>query len=217
MTGTISEDLLTSNGVGSFDPITRVAHHLIDFVRWRFSLLPAGAYRWDPASELIDSQKSSEILIMYEGPVDAAKAGARPAITAAIGQSSFQGVGLNDRTHVDWATGAQTRMDLIPTMLRLHFLSTMPVEARRLAFFATNEIWALRDDIIVTCDDLLQIGQRPILSEPTPAGSLIAVPSVTHEWVAVTVQFPAFIQHCVTTHPMNKRILRDFRARMNLV
>lgn len=206
-------------GLGGKDylpPPTRVRAHLIDFLRWRFSELPKGSYRWDPATGLRDDQGDSEVFISSAWPLNPQLVGQRPAITASSVSMPFSGLGINDLAYVDWNTGAQVRMDLIPTVTRIHVLSKIMVEAEKLAFFVTEQIWAFREAIVKSEPCLLQIGQRPMITEPTPPGALIPASGTEPDWRAVTIQLPTFIQHSVSTEPMNKRILREVRATMNL-
>lgn len=212
---TTPENDLVGNTRDAYPPDVRVARHLIDFLRWRFSRHPAGAYRWDPATGHLTGQDSSEIFLSHETPVNPQNVGQRPAVSCAVGSLGFQGVGIGDLAFVDWATGSQVRMDLIPTFTRIHVLSRVPFEARRLAWYVAEQIWAFRDAITKEEQVLLSIGQRPTISEPTLAGSLVG-PSTSHEWTAVVVQFPTFIQHAVTTMPMNKTILNAINTAVKL-
>lgn len=197
-------------------PAPRVRAHLLDFLRWRFSKLPEGSYRWDPSTAARDDQSGSEIFISAAWPLNPAQVGQRPAITATSVSLPFSGLGINDLAYVDLATGAQVRMDLIPTTTRIHVLSRVALEAERLAFYALEQIWAMRESIVKAEPCLLQIGQRPILSEVTPPGALIQSAANEPEWRVVTIMIPTFIQHSVSTEPMNKHIVRDVRATMNL-
>lgn len=212
---TTPETSLLGNTRDAFPPDIRVARHLIDFLRWRFSTHPDGAYRWDPPGGDDTGHQTSEIFIAHETPVNPKNVGQRPAITCAVGSLQFQGLGIGDAAFVDWTTGAQVRMDLIPTFTRVHVLSRVPLEAKRLAWYVAEQIWLFRDAIIKEEPALLHIGQRPSISEPTPAGSLVG-PSTEHEWVAVVVQFPTYIQHVGTTLPMNRRILNAIHTAAKL-
>lgn len=209
MIPTAAESMLLGNTREALDPGRRAARHVIDFLRWIFSGLPAGSYHFD-----VDAQDKgtdgSEIYIAYESPVDPVKVGARPAICASVGALSFSGLGIGDTAYVDWATGAKTRMDLIPTTLGISVLTTKSVEATKLAWFCVEQIWMYREEIVKTEDSLHYLGARPVISTPSAPGSLM-VPSTEEEWVACTAQFPMYVTHCATTLPMNKRILREAR------
>jgi hypothetical protein len=209
MNPTASESLMLGNVADALDPGMRAARHIIDFIRWRFSLLPVGAYHWEEEAQ-DKSAPGSEIYIAYEGPIDPAVCGQRPAVTVAVGTMTFSGLGIGDRIHIDWQTGAQTRMDLIPTALNINVLSTKSIEAAKLRWFIVEQIWMFRDEIVRTEGALHNIGPRPSLGTPGPPGSLM-VASTEEEWVACIAQFPMYVQHCATTLPMNKRILNDVR------
>lgn len=200
----------------AYPPTFQVVRHVIDFLKWRFSLLPAGAYRWDPESDGSPEQSGSEIFISADTPIMPEKVGQRPAITVLRSTAAFQGVGIGDVAFNDLATGAVVRMDIIPTTVMVNVLSRLPVEAEKLGWFVLEQIWAFRDAIIRSEPSILYTGNRPSLSPPSPAGSLVA-PSTDVEWSVVVVSFPTFLQHATTTLPLNKRIVKGFTTTMTTV
>jgi hypothetical protein len=193
-------------GKGAYPPTIAVVRHVIDFLKWRFSKLPQGSYRWDPDSGDATDQTGSDVFISADTPIRPTVVGQRPAITVSRSQAAFQGTGLGDLAYVDLRTGAKVRQDLIPTNLMINVLSTVPIEAERLAWFVMEQIWTFREEIVKTMPELLYLGTKPMLSAASPAGSLVEN-SPDYEWVAVVVSFPCFLQHGATMLPLNKKIL----------
>lgn len=196
-------------------PDVRISRLVISFLQWRFSLLPAGAYHWNPESEMTDDQETSEIYLGYSTPVDPSRVGQRPAITACIDGYQFQGLSIGDLAFIDLQTGGEVKMDLIPAALRIYVLSRHPIEAKRLAWFVVEQIWSFRWAILSKDSSLHHLGPRPTVSPATPAGTLVS-PGTEHEWSCVTIQFPAFLQHSSTLMPLNKSILKEARATTRL-
>lgn len=190
-------------------PFFEAVRLLTSFLQWRFSELPVGSYRFDPASGGPE-QKNTEIFIGADTPINTETIGRRPAITVLRSPVQASGLSLNDMAFVNLATGGKTRMDLYPTNLMINVLSTEPVEAENLAFFCMEQVSAFREDICKESKGLIMlIGPRPMISAPSPAGSLVDSTSV--EWCVVTVSFPAYLQHATTNLPLNRPILSGFR------
>lgn len=188
-----------------FPPTFELVRHIISFLKWRFSTLPAGAYQWKPEAENSPDQAGAEIFISADTPIKTQVVGKRPAVTVLRSAASFQGVGIGDLAYVDLRTGAQVRMDLIPTNLMINVLSRMPIEAETLAWFIQEQIFTFREEIVKSMPQLLYTGAKATISAPTPAGAL--VDSTDFEWCAVVVSYPAYLQHGTTKLPLNKKIL----------
>lgn len=206
-TPTTPETLL---GGGAYPPTYELVRHIVSFLRWRFSKLPAGAYRYDPADEEPDAIPTSEVFIGADTPIDPVKVGQRPAVTVLRSSASFNGLGINDQAYLDLRTGARMKMDLIPTNLMVNVLSALPVEAERIAWFVAEQIWIYREEIVEKMPALLYTGQRPTISAPSPAGSLVQSSDV--EWSVVVVSFPAFLQHSTIATPLNAPVLKGIKA-----
>jgi hypothetical protein len=192
-------------------PTFEVVRHVVDFLQWRFSKLPVGGYQWRPEDGQSETGVGqSEIVITADTPINPVVVGQRPAITVLRGQGAFSGLGINDRAFIDLKTGTEVKMDIFPTTLMVNVLSQLPVEAERLAWFAVEEIWSFREEIIKSLPSLLYLGQRPSISPPSPAGTLVQ--STEHEWVVVVCAFPTYLQHVTTKQPLNRPILGGFDA-----
>jgi len=195
-------------------PTFEVVRHVVDFLQWRFSKLPAGGYQWRPEDGQSEPGRGqSEIVITADTPIDPVVVGQRPAITVLRGPGAFNGVGINDRAYVDMRTGAEVKMDLFPTHIMVNVLSILPMEAERLAWFATEQIWTFREEITQTLPHIiLSLGQRPSIAAPSPAGSLVN--STDHEWSVVVCGFPAYLHHSTTKLPLNRPIISGASADM---
>ncbi len=190
-------------------PLVRFQRVVASFVRGLFAQLPVGAYHWDPETSENPLQEGSEIWIGTETPIDPEIVGMRPAVTIGRGPAAFHGVGLGDQAYVDRATGAHVKMDMLPTTLNLNVLSRVPIEAEELAWFIARHIWNLRNELLRGNTFILYTGQRPALSPPSPAGSLVGGPETEHNWVAVAVNMPVYLQHMEVAMPLNQPVLRE--------
>jgi hypothetical protein len=199
-------------GPDLYPPAYRVVRHIVSFLKWRFSELPPGAYQWKRETENTPDQSGSEIFIGADTPIQPSIVGQRPAITVMRSAASLQGVGIGDLGFVDLRTGAQTRMDIMPTNIMVAVLTKLPVVAEQLAHFCFEQIWTFREEIVRTEPCILNIGQRPSISAPTGAGQLVASSS-EFEWVAVMITFPTWLQVSTTKLPLNKKILSGFTVR----
>jgi hypothetical protein len=188
-----------------FPPTFELVRHIISFLKWRFSTLPAGAYQWKPEAESSPDQAGAEIFISADTPIKPQVVGKRPAITVLRSGAAFQGVGIGDLAYVDLQTGAQVRMDLIPTNLMINVLSRMPVEAESLAWFIQEQIFTFREEIVKSMPQLLYTGARASISAPSPAGALVE--STDFEWCVVVISLPAYLQHSTSKLPLNKKIV----------
>jgi hypothetical protein len=194
-------------GRDMYPPTYQLVRHIISFLKWRFSKLPAGAYQWKPETESAPDQAGSEIFISADTPINPQQVGQRPAVTVLRAAATFQGAGIGDWAYTELATGAKVRMDIIPTNVMINVLSRLPVEAERLAWFCAEQIWTFREEIIQSEPSILYTGARPSISAPSPAGSL--VDSTDFEWCVVVVSFPAYLQHSTTKLPLNKKIVKS--------
>ncbi len=199
-------------------PAVVASRHLIDFIRWRFSTMPAGAYHWDEASADSPEQGRSEIYISGGTPIEPGPVGARPAVTVTENAMAFQGSGLNDHYHVDLATGTKVKMDILPTHLFINVLSKVEQEASAIAWFIANNIFTYREPIIHSAPNkvILSGGQRLSVSMPMPAGSLVA-DSAADDWRCVVITMPLYLQHSTVLMPLNKPIVRSISALLQVL
>jgi hypothetical protein len=209
MTATIfgsPDHALQQNDPSFYPPTMRVCRHLIGFLQWRFSLLPAGSYHWAESEEQSVDRGASEIWISGDTPIPCQTVGFRPAITVLRSQVQFQGIGIGDVIDHRWGSGSKTRTDLIPTTICVNVLSRLPMVAERLAWFVQDQIFGFREEIVRTEKCILSIGQRTSMPPPSPAGSL--VDSLEEDWSVVPLFLPAYLQHAVKTTPLNVPVLQ---------
>lgn len=205
MSGPVPE----SQWLGRQAPTWSLVRHITDFLQWRFSQLPPGAYRY-AARQDGGVDESSEIHISASFPIRPDVIGMRPALTVFRSNAQFQGIGLGDRGFIDMASGAEMRADIIPLTLMVGVLSRLPVEAETLAFHVADQISGFRTPIIKTLPELFYIGNRPSLSTPSPPGAMVSGPDV--DWTAVIVSFPAFLSYKHVVTPLNRPIVQGFDA-----
>lgn len=203
---------LASMDRGFLPPHLKAIVHVLDFLKWRFSLLPVGAYRWNPETEDSPDQAESEIFIGADTPIRVVQVGKRPAITVLRSTLAFQGVGIGDLAFHDMRTGGKAYMDLLPTTLCINVLSRMPEVAERLAWHVTEQLWTLREELIKTEPCILLTGTKPVLGPPSPAGAF--VDTEKPDWSVVTVTLPLYLQHTTSKMPLNRPIWN--RTKWNL-
>lgn len=203
---------LASMDRGFLPPHLKALVHVLDFLKWRFSLLPVGAYRWNPETEDSPDQAESEIFIGADTPIRVAQVGKRPAITVLRSTLAFQGVGIGDLAFHDMRTGGKAYMDLLPTTLCINVLSRMPEVAERLSWHVTEQLWTLREELIKTEPCILLTGTKPVLGPPSPAGAF--VDTEKSDWSVVTVTLPLYLQHTTSKMPLNRPIWN--RTKWNL-
>lgn len=211
----ISPSTPESLGPEIYAPTYRVVRHVISFLKWQFSELPPGAFQWKPETEDTPDQAGSEIFISADTPIQPSIVGQRPALTVMRSAAAFQGVGIGDLGYVDLRTGAQTRMDILPTNVMVAVLCRLPVVAESLAYFCAERIWTFREEIVRTEPCILNIGQRPSISAPSGAGALVENSS-EFEWTAVVVALPTWLQVSTTKLPLNKKIISGFTVRASV-
>lgn len=187
-----------------YPPQYELIRIITSFLKAMFARLPVGSYRYS------DNEADTEIWISADTPINPTKVGQRPAITVLRAHMAYQGIGIGDRAHVDWRTGQRVEVDIVPTTILVNVLSQLPVEAERLAYFAVKQIRGYREEIIRAMPRLINIGPRPGISAPSPAGTL--VDSTEHEWSVVVVSFPVFLNDVLTITPLNKKILQSMQT-----
>jgi hypothetical protein len=192
-------------------PLILIQRAFVTFIRGLFAQVPVGGpYHWEePTPDHALDQEGSTIWIGTDTPIDPELVGLRPAITVSRGPAAFHGLGLGDRAFIDWKTGAVSKMDMLPTTVGINVLSRVPFEAEQLAWFVARHIWNLRDELLRGNTYALYAGNRPSLSPPSPAGSLVAGPDTEHNWVCVNINFPVYLQHLEVSMPLNKPILGE--------
>lgn len=190
--------------LGRSSPLVAVCTHLCDFLQWRFSLLPTGAFRYARRTDG-GVDETSEIHISTDFPMNPDVIGQRPAISVFRSGAQLQGIGIGDRGFLDFASGAEMRADLVPLNIMVGVLSGTPWEAEALAWHALNEISAFRNVIVKTSPDLVYLGNRPSLTPPGPPGAMVDSPA--DNWRAVIIGFPAFLSYKHIVTPLNRPFL----------
>lgn len=189
-------------------PLVRFQRVIVGFIRGLFAQCPAGSYHWEPTNGAAQDQEGSEIWIGTETPINPEITAKRPAVVVGRGPAAFHGVGLGDTAYIDTRTGGHVKMDMIPTTLNVNVVSRIPMEAEELAWFIARHMWVLRNEILRDNPFILYTGQRPSLSPPSAAGSLVGGPDTESDWIVVTVSMPVYLQHMEVAIPLNKKVLQ---------
>lgn len=190
-------------------PLVRLQRVVICFIRELFAQCPPGAFHWEPSSVNSQDQEGSEIWIGSETPIDPEIVAQRPAVVVGRGPAAFHGVGIGDQAYTDLRTGAHVKMDMLPTTLNVNVLARVPFLAEELAWFIARHIWNLRNELLRGNDFILYTGQRPSLSPPSAAGSLVQGPHSESDWIVVTVSMPVYLQHMEVAMPLNRKVVGE--------
>lgn len=185
-------------------PWAALVRHVTDFLRWQFSMMPSGAYRFVDNEGAVDQR--SEIWMGSEFPIRSETPGARPAITVFRSAAQFNGISIGDLGFVDLAGGKKMLTDLVPLNLMVGVLARQSLEAEALAGAVTQLIFAYREIIIRTMPNLLYLGNRPTISPPSPPGQLVEA-GKCEDWTAVMICFPAYVNFKLTIEPLNRGFL----------
>lgn len=211
----ITPSIPEAAGIDLMPPQYSAIRTITSFLKWRFSCLPKGAFRWLPETETTPDQVGSEIFFAATTPIQPSIVGQRPAITVGRSGAAGQGLGLGDLAFRQLATGAAVRMDLMATNIVVNVLSSLPVVAERLAYHCQLEIFTFREEIVKNDPCFHSIGARASLSPPTDAGSLV-VGSSDIEWTLVQLVLPAWVSYSSTKLPLNKKVVSGFTTRMEV-
>jgi hypothetical protein len=214
LTPSSPEYRLQQNDAAQYPPTVRAVRHIIGFLQWRFSLLPAGAYHWAPEDLETPEAIGSEIYISGDTPLPMRAVGDRPAITVLRSQLAFQGVGTGDVASHNWQTGGKTYMDLLPTTICINVLARLPFVAERLAWFVHEQIFTLREEIVRTEKCILSIGARATLTPPSPAGPMTDSPD--SDWIVVSLFLPTYLQHRTAFVPINVPVLKKLDVQIEV-
>lgn len=190
-------------------PMIRLQKVVVGFIRGLFAQCPPGSYHWEESGVTSQDQEGSEIWIGTETPIDPEIVAKRPAVVVGRGPAAFHGVGLGDQAYIDLKTGGHVKMDMIPTTVNVNVLAKLPMEAEEIAWFIARHLWVLRNELLRGNTFILYTGQRPSLSPPSAAGSLVSGPNTESDWIVVTVSMPVYLQHMEVAIPLNKQVLNE--------
>jgi len=190
---------------GSFkhSPLERVRTLYVGFIQGLFRASPPGAYHWDADNE------STEILITDESPVKLDTIGVRPAISVTRGPVQFFSLGFDDMLSYDFQTGRKTKSILVPGTMAVNCLSRVDIEADRLAWIVAENLLLHREMLMKL--GFFEIGRRPAVGAPSPAGSLVMGDNAD-EYFVVTVTCPYQFYRTSQVTPLGVPILQHIEA-----
>lgn len=188
--------------------------HLASFLKWRFSLLPSGAYRY-AGVETGETDEVSEIHISMDFPVRPEIVNQRPAISVFRSAMQFQGLGLGDTLFSNPMDGSIARADLASLTYMVGVLSRVPAEAETLSWVVMNEISAFRGQIVKSFPDMLYFGQRMSMSPASPPGALLQ--DASHDWTAVILSIPTYLSYKHIFTPLNRPIVNNIGMTLTTV
>lgn len=199
---------------GSFrsTPLERVRSIFVAFYQGLFHAAPRGSYHWEPDVD------DTEIYISDESPLRAETIGQRPAISVTRGPVQFYTLGFDDALSHDLKTGAKTKSVLVPGTMAVNACSRVRLESENIAWVCAEQLWLHREMLLAA--GFFDIGQRPAIGAPTPAGSIVAADS-GDEWYVTAVTFPFQFYRTSQTYPLGKSVVNNIevsvKTRLGLV
>jgi len=192
------------------DPMTFYLRVFVRFLQIVFGTFDRGQYHWDKDDAL------TEIIIQGESRVTTEVFEKRPAIIVAMGSIANSNVfmdqfagplldGSEFTPNLDTQTGTRRHVDLVSGSVVYNVLSSVEIEARRIAWTAINWTRGLKRSLMKTgvhriCEDF-QIGA------PSPPGALVQADPT--EIILVPVYLPFFFMNSWNVEPTDKTLLKE--------
>jgi len=192
------------------DPLYHYNRLLVRFLQLVFQTFDKGNYHWD------DDDALTEVMISDQATVNREVVEKRPAIIVARGGASFGNVAIDQFAgprlnrkegfvpNFDPASGARRHTDLVSASASFNCLSSVGVEAQRMAWICAMAVRRLKRSLMRA--GFHRIGEE-IQVGPESAPGAIVQPDA-NEIVMVTVSVPFFFQDFWTIEPADKVLLK---------
>lgn len=180
-------------------PLVRVRTLFVRFIQGIFNAREPGDYHWNSDREL------SQLFISDENPVKTASCGVRPAISVTRGSVQFQTLGLDDMQDYNFQTGKKTKGVLVPGTMTINCCSRVDLECDRLAWVVAEQLWMNRELLMKV--GFFEIGRRPMIGAPSPAGSLV-VGDGADEFYVTSVMCPWQFARTSSATPLGARVVQ---------
>ena len=185
-----------------YSPLTHVRVLYASFIQGLFYAAPVGSYHWEP------DMQSTDIVITDETPINIDSVGMRPAITFTRGPIQFYSLALDDMMGYDFETGRKVKSVLIPGTMSINCCSRNDLESEKIAWVIAEHLWLLREVLMKA--GFFEIGRQPIVSAPSPAGSIVTGDNA-REWFCTTVSSPFQFYRTSQFTPLNKTIVNNIQ------
>jgi len=176
------------------DPLNHVVKAFAAFLQTIWEKAPRGCYHWAKEGE------DTEIVITEANPVQLSEVDKLPAISLMLGRTRFNGSSLDDLVNVKIGNAEEVHTDLLPGTMTLNCLSSVPQEARFIAWQSARTIWNLRK-IFIKETHIHEVGRHIEIGAVTPAGQLVQGDNMG-EWHNVSVTCPFFLQWTDSVTPL---------------
>jgi hypothetical protein len=201
----VTQTSLLPEGSFTDSPLERVRTLFAGFVQGLFYAAPPGAYHWEPSSDV------SEIVISDEGPIHTEVLGMRPGVTFTRGPVQFYSLGLDDMLSYNAETGSKQKSVLVPGTMSVNCISRAALECERIAWIIAEQLWANRE--LLMREGFFEIGRQPVISSPSPAGTLVAGDQ-GDEYFATTLSCPYQFYRTIQVTPLGKKIVSSMTLMM---
>jgi len=181
----------------------------IRFVKALFSAAPEGHYKFHAEED----EKSTEIVIRDETPIDVRTIGKRPAVNFTMGPVQFYGMGLDDLLGYDASIDRKTKGMLVPGTVTINVSSRVDVEAYNLAWVIGEHLWLLRDELMK--QGFFELGRSIGIGSPSSPSSVIAN-DMNDEWTVVSVSVPYQFPRKSARTPLGKEIVKSIETAISM-
>ncbi len=212
MSERVSQGVPQPQGFGE-DPLTEFARLFTRFLQVVFATFEKGAYRWD-----VD-EKNSDITISDQATINKEVVEKRPAILVSRGPAAFANISLDQfagplmvkdasgkttfTPNDDPGSGAKRHTDLMSSVMTYNCLSSVGIEAQRIAWIAMYATRVLKKYLLGA--GLHRVGEELQVGSESPPGTIVSGDG--NEIILVAVQVPFYFQDTWTTSPLNKLLL----------
>ncbi len=188
-----------------YSPLEHLKSLFVGFLQGLFAASPPGAYHW------VEEDDATEIYISSEGQVKASVVGARPAISLTRGTVQFYTLGLDDMLDYDFRTGNKKKSVLVPGTMTINCSSRVPIETENIAWTCAEQLWLHRELLLRA--GFFEIGRMPIISAPSPAGSIV-IAEEGDEWYITSVSCPFQFYRTSQFTPLSTPFVREIMIRL---
>ncbi len=192
-----------------YTPLRQSRILLVRFVQGLFAAQPKNSYRWDPDDSL------SDILISNEMSLEEEVMNKRPAITFTRGPITFSPIGIGDIDSYDFTTGKVTKDTLVPGTMIANVVSRFPLECEDVAWIVAESLWIFRS--LLMRAGFFDIGQRPNIGAPSPAGSIVADSELADQYTVVAVSIPFVFPRRASISPLNTTVVSSIEQSLSMV
>jgi hypothetical protein len=211
MSEVVNKSIPLAQGLGE-DPLFQYVRIFTKFLQLAFSSFEKGQFRW------CDDLALTDLIIQGEGTVLREVVEKRPAIIVARGPVAFTNIALDQfagplldpktgrlTANQDLETGARRHTDLLASSVSFNCLSSVGVEAGRIAWVCAYATRTLKRALMRA--GMHRVGEDIQVGAESAPGAIVQPDQ--GEIIMVTVSVPFFFQQTWTTTPLDKTLLNQ--------